>query len=429
MSTQEIATGRPHRPWKTAILAGMASYLDAGAIVTTGIGLVLFTQTLHLDNAAIGIISGLLTLFFAIGALVGGRLGDRFGRRRVFSVSLLVYAVGCAILTAAIHPAMLYIGVILVGSAIGADLPVSLALIAEEAPEGEKGRLVVFSAFLWLVGIIATIVLAAIFSPLGSPAARILYGHLLLVAIVVVVLRLGLRESAEWTIVKQAKSEGDDAIHFSALPQLFTPPLLFTVLALGLYYGLWNLTANTFGQFGTFIWVNVAHASVQMQSLISLALFPLGLICALLFMRFVDKPSRMTWFTIGTFCYIIGFGAPAFFGGSVATLIVTLVLPGVGGAFCGEVIYKVWSQELVPTLLRGTGQGVTIAFARILAALFAFVTPTLVTANSQLFFVLLFALTVISGIMGLFWVTRLPKARELEPEEAKLVQEASAALQ
>ena len=425
MSTMMATPQGARRPWKTAILAGMASYLDAAAIVTTGIALVLYAPTLGLSNNDIGIISGLLTLFFAIGALIGGRLGDRFGRRRVFSVSLLVYAVGSAVLTLAIHPAMLYIGVVLVGSAIGADLPVSLALIAEESPEGMKGRLVVFSALLWLVGIVATVILTVIFSPLGPLGARILYGHLLLVAVVVVILRLGLSESTEWTVVKQAKVEGDDAIRFSAIPQLFAPPLLFTVLALGLYYALWNLAANTFGQFGAFIFVNVAHSTVQLQSLISLASFPIGIICALLFMRFVDKPSRMAWFTFGTICYAIAFGVPALLGGSVLTLSVTLLLVGIGAAFSGEVVYKVWSQEMVPTLLRSTAQGVTIALARITAALFAFITPALIVANNQLFFGLLFALSVVSGLMGLFWITRLPKARELEPGEAVLVNEAS----
>jgi MFS transporter, SP family, inositol transporter len=338
-----------------------------------------------------------------------------------------MYAVGSAVLTAAIHSAMLYIGVILVGSAVGADLPVSLALIAEESPEGMKGRLVVFSGLLWVLGIVATIILTAIFSPLDPPAARILYGHLLLVAVVVVILRLGLRESAEWAAVKQAKVEGDDAVQFSAIPQLFAPPLLFTVLALGLYYALWNLTANTFGQFGAFIFVNVAHSTVQIQSLVSLASFPIGIVCGLLFMRVVDKPSRKAWFTFGTICYVVAFATPAILGGSVQTLFVALLLIGIGAAFSGETIYKVWSQELVPTLLRSTAQGLTIAFARITAALFAVITPTLIIANSRLFFGLLFALTVVSGLMGLFWVTRLPKARELEPEEAILVNKADAA--
>jgi inositol transporter-like SP family MFS transporter len=282
MSTQMATTQRANRPWKTAFLAGMASYLDAGAIVTTGIALVLYQHALNLSNADIGILSGLLTFCFAIGALIGGQLGDRFGRRRVFSVSLLLYALGAAILTAAVHSYMLYVGVILVGSAIGADLPVSLALIAEESPEGMKGRLVVFSELLWLAGIIVTIILASIFAPLGPLAARIFYGHLLLVALVIVILRLGLRESMEWAAVKQAKAEGDDAIRFSAIPQLFTPPLLFTVLAVGLYYALWNLTANSFGQFGAFIFVNVAHSTVQLQSLLTLVLLPLGLVGAAL---------------------------------------------------------------------------------------------------------------------------------------------------
>ncbi|HET9222944.1 MAG TPA: MFS transporter [Roseiflexaceae bacterium] len=108
--------------------------LDAGAIVTTGTALVLYQSTLNLNEVAIGILSGLLTLFFALGAVVGGWLGDRFGRRRVFTASLVLYAVGITALMAALHPAMLYVGVVLSGIAIGADLPVSLALIAEEAP-------------------------------------------------------------------------------------------------------------------------------------------------------------------------------------------------------------------------------------------------------------------------------------------------------
>src|SRR5512134_1035271 len=120
------------RPWRTGFLAGMASYLDGGAIVTTGTALVLYQSTLNLNEVAIGILSGLLTLFFALGAVVGGRLGDRFGRRRVFTASLMLYAVGITTLMAAIHPAMLYVGVVLTGIAIGADLPVSLALVAEE---------------------------------------------------------------------------------------------------------------------------------------------------------------------------------------------------------------------------------------------------------------------------------------------------------
>ena len=156
------------RPWKTAILAGMASYLDAGAIVTTGIALVLYSATLGIDPGTLGLLSGLLTLFFAVGAIIGGRLGDRYGRKRVYSVTLILFAVGVGLLAGAVAVPMLFVGVILTGLAIGADLPVSLAMIAEEAPEGKKGKMIVFSGMLWLLGILVPILLSIGVAPLGE---------------------------------------------------------------------------------------------------------------------------------------------------------------------------------------------------------------------------------------------------------------------
>ena len=420
------ATGIPG-PWRTGILAGMASYLAAGAIVGTGAALVLYQSDLNLNAVAIGILSGLLTFFFALGAVVGGWLGDRFGRRRVFMASLVLYAAGITTLLAAVHPAILYAGVVLTGIAIGAVLPVSLALIAEEAPEGMKGRLVAFSGFLWFIGIIVTEILKAIVGPLGALGGRILYAHLLLIALVVLVLRLGLPESREWAAAQRARAAGDDEIRFSDIPHLFTPPLLFTILALGLYYGAWELTANTFSQFGTYIWVNLAGGTVQGQALVGLALLPIGIGGALLFMRIVDRPSRRIWFALGTGCHVVAFALPALAGVSIPTMVAMMLLFAFGANFSGSTMYKVWSQELVPTLLRSTVQGLTIAFARLLAALFAFVTPALLTANSSLSFGLFFAFAAIAGAIGLFWVPRLEKATELEPAETVFAAAASTA--
>lgn len=86
----------------------------------------------------IGVLQGMLTLALAVGALCGGRLGDRFGRWRVVMVTLLVFLVGVGLLTAAVSVTTLAVGVVLVGLGIGADLPVSLSLIIEEAPEGRR---------------------------------------------------------------------------------------------------------------------------------------------------------------------------------------------------------------------------------------------------------------------------------------------------
>ena len=96
----------PTSPWRTAVLAGMASYLDAGALVTSGIAIGgYYAAPLRLAPGTIGSLLGLQTLAFAAGALCGGRLGDRFGRRTVFTLSLVLYAVGVLLLMTATGPA------------------------------------------------------------------------------------------------------------------------------------------------------------------------------------------------------------------------------------------------------------------------------------------------------------------------------------
>ncbi|MFI7613062.1 MFS transporter [Nonomuraea terrae] len=407
------------RPWRTAFLAGMGAYLDAGATISTGTVLVLYQSALQLDDATIGMISGLLTFCFAAGAVVGGRLGDRFGRRRVFILTMSLYVVGMAVLTGAAAPAMLYAGVVLVGFAIGADVPVSLALIAEEAPKGKKGRMIGLSGLLWLIGTIVPGILTIVVSHMGAMGARILYGQLLVTAVIVLVFRLGLRESAEWSAAQRRTADLIDAgrseeIQFAALRQLFAPPVVITVLATGLYYAIWNLDANTFGQFSTFIWVNLSHQSVESLAIFGFVALPISLAGMLIFLRVVDRPARRGWFVFGTVVSVIGFALPLLLGPTAVAIAGTLILSAVGASFSGDLMYKVWTQELVPTLLRSTAQGITLGFARVLAALFAVVTPTLATNNPTVLFSLLLSFSVVAAGIGLYWIPRLPKATELE---------------
>ncbi|OXM60976.1 MFS transporter [Amycolatopsis vastitatis] len=407
-----------NRPWKTAILAGMASYLDAAALVTSGIAIGgSYAGALGLSAGTIGALLGVQTLMFAAGALVGGRLGDRFGRRMVFSLSLVLYAVGVALLLIAAAPVLLYAGVVAVGFAIGADLPVSLALINEEAPPGKKGKLVVFSNMLWLAGIVAVVVLSSIVGSWGVLGGRIMFAHLLAVSVIVLLLRMTLRESAEWATARRVADEGSVAaerIHFSRVGQLFRPPVLFAVVATGLYYATWNLGASTLGSFGTYLWTTLTGGGVAQFSQLTLLGLPVGFVAGLIFMRAIDRPSRHGWFVAGSVLILVAWALPALFGPSRFTLVAVLLVSGLGNAFAGESIYKVWSQELVPTLLRSTSSGVTMAFTRVIAGLAAFGTPALAAANPRLLFWLLFGFTLLATVIGLFWVPRLPKATDLE---------------
>ncbi|HEY1789495.1 MAG TPA: MFS transporter, partial [Verrucomicrobiae bacterium] len=122
--------------WKWSVLAGMASYLDAGSIVALGAGMAYFQSDLKLTNGAIGALAaiGPNAIGCALGAFIGGRLGDKLGRKKIYQYDLLVYAAGVLIIAAAINATMLFIGTFMAGVAVGADVPTSLALVGELAP-------------------------------------------------------------------------------------------------------------------------------------------------------------------------------------------------------------------------------------------------------------------------------------------------------
>src|SRR3954452_22334785 len=81
-------------PWRVAIIAGLASYVDGAALTVNGIALVIYQQTIGLTADQVGLLTAMVTVGLAFGALVGGRLGDIYGRRKVFIVTMAVIAIG-----------------------------------------------------------------------------------------------------------------------------------------------------------------------------------------------------------------------------------------------------------------------------------------------------------------------------------------------
>src|SRR6516162_8382535 len=128
--------------WRNTILAGLANYIDAGSIVSGSAALALWVEQYHLTPSFVGLLGAFSAnaVSAGIGALIGGRLCDRFGRKRIYQFEDLLYAFGMLWLVFAVNPAMIVVGFILVGLAVGADIPASWSLIAEMAPNGARGK-------------------------------------------------------------------------------------------------------------------------------------------------------------------------------------------------------------------------------------------------------------------------------------------------
>ncbi|NQX17344.1 MFS transporter [Rathayibacter sp. VKM Ac-2857] len=405
------------------VVCGLASYLDAAALVSTGLALVIYQQAIGITADQLGILTALLTLFVGLGSVVGGRLGDRFGRRRIFTITMVFIAVGATLLTIGGSFPIIVAGIILMGAGIGADLPVSLATISEAATNANRGSAIVFSHVLWTAGILVTLAVSAAIGNLGLIAGQILFGQVGVIALIVLALRLTIPESQLWLqtrgISTVAATSGGTRVR-----DLARAPYLVPLLVLAVTYSLLAIGAGTIAGFGAFIAVNLADVDVQTFSLIVLVISVLAIGATLWFARIVDTKWRMTYFAIGSVMMVSGYAIIALFGFSLPTLIAGIALSNLGMCFAFETILKVWMQEAFPTLLRGTAQGTIMAVGRFVPVFVQAVTPGLLLANGQLFYGVLSIVTLGSTI-ALWFTFRNRRSAEFEAVESPVEEKVS----
>jgi inositol transporter-like SP family MFS transporter len=424
--------------WRWTILAGMASYLDAGAIVALGVGLALWQEYLGMSSTTVGLLAALGPNAFgaAIGALIGGRLGDLFGRKRIYQYDLLVYAFGILLVVFAVNLPMLMIGTFIVGLAVGADVPTSLALIGEFSPSKARGKLMGLSQVAWSLGPIVVFVLAFVLTPYDVLGNRIVFAHLFVVAIITWALRRGMVESAIWTAASgagEAEPTTDpeaqpeeapvpaDPLAASRLRNLLSGPTLAAIVFTATVYLFWNLAAGTFGVFSPYILRTLGTQSQAASVALSCAGFVLTVLAVvLIFMPFSDRSDRarrIMW-GVGAVMNVVALGQLLIFPFNTATAIVLIALFGIGAALAGEPFYKTWSQELFPTMLRTTAQGVTFGIARFLLGIWSFFVPVLASLSIRPVALILMIFLIISGVVGFLFMPNTA-GRSLEEIEAE----------
>jgi inositol transporter-like SP family MFS transporter len=407
--------------WKSSALAGMASYLDAGSIVALGAGLAVFQTYLNLSNGAIGALAaiGPNAIGCALGALGGGWLGDKLGRKFIYQYDLMVYAAGILCIALAVNQEMLFVGTFVVGIAVGVDVPTSLALVGELAPAKARGKLLGFTQVAWCLGPVVVLSLALVLAPLGMLGIRIVFLHLFVAAIVTWALRRGLTESARW----QEAAKAAPALKHQ-VKALFAGANFRALVWTATIYLFWNLAAGTAGIFTPYI-IRTLNAGSQAASVaLSSAGFVIMMIVTVtVFMRFSDRnhATRKRLWAIGAVMQIIAYALFLFLPFNIPVIIANIVLFTGGAALAGEAFYKVFSQELFPTMLRGTAQGFTFGFARIILGIWSFFVPILASAGIGKIAGLLTLFLTISGAVGYFFMpdTSGKSLEQIETERAQ----------
>jgi len=414
------ASAVTRQQWRWSALAGMASYLDAGSIVALGAGLALFQTTFQLSDRAVGTLAaiGPNAIGCALGAFLGGWLGDKLGRKRIYQYDLLVYAAGVFCIALAQNRDMLFLGTFVVGLAVGADVPTSLALVGEFAPDRARGKLLGLTQVAWCLGPSIVLWLALALAPLGLLGIRIVFLHLFVVAMVTWVLRRSLSESARWTSASRTTS-----VALRRVGALFSGANLRALAWTATIYTFWNLAAGTAGAFNSYIITkNGAGSQALSVGLPSVAFVTMLLITAAVFMPFSDRSyamRRRLW-AIGAVSQILAYGLLMVVPFSVPAIVTNIVLFSGGAALAGEAFYKVFSQELFPTMLRGTAQGFSFGFARIIVGVWSFFVPLLSNHGVGLLAACLTLFLAISGAVGFLFMpdTSGKSLEQIEAERA-----------
>ena len=384
------------------IPAAMASYLDAAVLVTVAVGLPVWRAAFHLGPWRVGALGGGFGLAVATGAILGGWLGDRMGLIRMFVCDLTLFLFGLAVVLLARNGTVLTVGISLVGLGAGADLPVSLAVIAEVVPAHARARVTGLTQLLWIGATILTYSAGLLVSGLGLGGIEILVAHLLVVGI----LTLALRVLSPTPTTPAASSAGRPRPNLPALQQSGAG---HPVAATGVFYLFSNLAATTLGTYGTYFLVRVTGLSQTSATRLVLTTFPIALVMAVLFVRLADSAWRDRIFVVAMILQISGFAVGAVTGGrQLGGMVALIVLYSLSNVFAGEAAYKVWSQVLLPPTARATALGLTYGTARYVASLLAFGVPALLERNPTVALWLLCSCTVVSGAVGLA-ITRHPR--------------------
>jgi putative MFS transporter len=176
-------------------------FVDAYDIVSIGIGAEQLRKEFELSPQGLG----LLTSILAVGALLGGVLGgyytDRFGRKKMFTIDLLLLVFAAFGAALAPNYTWLVIFRFLMGVGIGLDMPVALSFIAEYSNNGKKERNVNLWQPMWYVATVGTglVVLPIFLIGVDENLWRWAVGFGAIFALIVLIMRLiYMSESPLW---------------------------------------------------------------------------------------------------------------------------------------------------------------------------------------------------------------------------------------
>ena len=406
----------------------------------------------NLDDGGLGATVAIATVGTIIGALIGGRSADRFGRRKLLFFIGILYVLGA--LGTALAPSHLVLMIFRFIGGIGVGLSSVCAPIytAEIAPARVRGRLVGLVQFNIVLGILVAylsnyIVAQIVHDP--QIAWRWMLGVMVVPSVLFLVFLVAVPETPRWLMARgheekaiaisrrlcNTVEESDEQIQEirdqlaaagsqATLSQFFTRRY-FKVIALAFFIAMFNQLSgiNAILYYAPEV-MKQAGADDNAALLMSVGVGLMNLIATMAALTVIDRIGRRSLMIVGSIGYLVSMGfltAVMFmFQGHFNSTSSTLVLIGLlvfiaAHAFGQGSVIWVFISEIFPTRVRGLGQSLGSLTHWVFAAITTYAFPPIIGAWGGGW---AFSVFLVCMFGQLVWVlTKMPETKGIPLEE------------
>ncbi len=386
---------------KSTIAVSLTNYLDAGAIVAGASGLTLWQKYLGLSELHLGWLNFISAncLGAALGAIIGGFLADKYGRKFIYTYNLIVYMVGVLLIMCSVNFPMLLFGFLVTGISVGIGVPASWTYISESSENDRRGRNICISQMSWGFGPMIILLLGMFFAPdgylftwvealghavggaglteeaLNVFSSRVVFLSLFIVAFIAWNMQRKLEESHDWKASRDAvKAKGEDTGLLHAFAVLFSnKTAVKTVCFLATIYLTWNLVASVMGFFQPHIYETAGGVSNEQANMLSCVGWAIVVAITFVLSFLIDKLPHKLFYILGLVAALATWLVIIAGVNGIGSLWAFSILWGINGGLSVQIFYALWGSELFPAKFRAGAQGLMFFIVRGLSAIWGLV--------------------------------------------------------
>jgi MFS transporter, putative metabolite transport protein len=380
---------------RVAVASVGGVFADGFGLGIIGISLSLAAPQLRLGALWLGLLGGASLAGLFAGALLTGPVADRYGRRPIFTVNMLVAGALSALQFFANSGVQLLMLRVAVGFLLGTDYVVSKSLLVEFLPRRYRGRILSLLSIAWAGGYACAYAAGFALSAHAEQAWRWMLLTSAVPCLLIAPLRIGMPESPLWLASHGRPEQAERIVHERFGPDVRAPAAsaaAATTMAgrwARLFSARWRLrtlvgclffTCQVIPYFAVGTFVAQIMVALHLESALAGGLiYNIALIAgAVLGVAIVDRLSRRS-FLVGSFAMAAAAMMPLSVGlplEAAAMILLFAIFAGVLSA-ASNLVY-VYLPELFPTDLRASGIGLAVASSRIGSAAGTFILPLIV---------------------------------------------------